>query len=127
MRVRNAECGARISAQMPRFPLRTPHSALSNPHSSSVSTPHSAPRTPHSYAPHTLRADLERGRLPAARVLEIGLALGEALGHLHHNGLVHRDVKPSNVIFVNGRPKLADIGLVTDASDRCWLVGTEGY
>jgi tetratricopeptide (TPR) repeat protein len=74
-----------------------------------------------------LRADLEGGRLPAAQALEIGLALTEALGHLHRNGLVHRDVKPSNVIFVNGRPKLADIGLVTDASDRCSIVGTEGY
>ena len=79
------------------------------------------------YHPHTLRADLEHGRLPAARVLEIGLALTEALSHLHANGLVHRDVKPSNVIFVNGRPKLADIGLVTDASDQCSIVGTEGY
>jgi len=80
-----------------------------------------------SYVAHTLRADLGRGRLPAARVLEIGLALAEALGHLHRHGLVHRDVKPSNVIFVNGRPKLADIGLVTDASDQCSIVGTEGY
>ena len=79
------------------------------------------------YTPHTLRADLEKGRLPAAKVLEIGLALSEALSHLHSNGLVHRDVKPSNVIFVNGRPKLADIGLVTDASDQCSIVGTEGY
>ncbi len=75
----------------------------------------------------TLRADLEKGRLPAAKVLEIGLALSEALSHLHSHGLVHRDVKPSNVIFVNGRPKLADIGLVTDASDQCSIVGTEGY
>jgi serine/threonine protein kinase len=80
-----------------------------------------------SYNPHTLRADLHRGHLPAARVLEIGLALSEALAHLHQHGLVHRDVKPSNVIFVNGRPKLADIGLVTDASDQCSIVGTEGY
>jgi serine/threonine protein kinase/Tfp pilus assembly protein PilF len=79
------------------------------------------------YTPHTLRADLEKGRLSAAKVLEIGLALSEALSHLHSNGLVHRDVKPSNVIFVNGRPKLADIGLVTDASDQCSIVGTEGY
>ncbi len=83
--------------------------------------------TAEDYAPRTLRADLQHGRLPAERVLEIGLALTEALGHLHGNGLVHRDVKPSNVIFVNGRPKLADIGLVTDASDTHSIVGTEGY
>jgi len=80
-----------------------------------------------SYSPRTLRAEFAQGRLPAAQVLEIGLALTEALSHLHRNGLIHRDVKPSNVIFVNGRPKLADIGLVTDASDRCSIVGTEGY
>lgn len=79
------------------------------------------------YLPDTLRADLEDGRLPADRVLEIGLALAEALDHLHGHGLVHRDVKPSNIIFVDGRPKLADIGLVTDASDTHSIVGTEGY
>jgi serine/threonine protein kinase len=82
---------------------------------------------PASYVAHTLRADLKNGRLPAERVLEIGLPLAEALGHLHSHGLVHRDVKPSNIIFVNGRPKLADIGLVTDASDQCSFAGTEGY
>jgi serine/threonine protein kinase len=80
------------------------------------------------YVPHTLRQDLEeQGRLPAARVVELGIALTEALGHLHAHGLVHRDVKPSNIIFVNGRPKLADIGLVTDAGDAQSIVGTEGY
>jgi serine/threonine protein kinase len=79
------------------------------------------------YVPRTLRADLGKGRLAAAQALEIGLALTEALSHLHDSGLVHRDVKPSNVIFVNGSPKLADIGLVTDASDTRSIVGTEGY
>jgi serine/threonine protein kinase len=103
--------------------LTSQESEIRNPKSEIKSEP------PHvgSYNPHTLRADLEKGRLPAAKVLEIGLALSEALSHLHSNGLVHRDVKPSNVIFVNGRPKLADIGLVTDASDQCSIVGTEGY
>jgi len=80
-----------------------------------------------SYKAHTLRADLENGRLPAARVLEIALALTEALAHLHANGLIHRDIKPSNIIFVGGRPKLADIGLVTDSSNTRSIVGTESY
>ncbi|HWD18229.1 MAG TPA: protein kinase [Verrucomicrobiae bacterium] len=79
------------------------------------------------YTPRTLRAELAQGRLSAAQALEIGLILAEALGHLHKNGLIHRDVKPSNVIFVNGRPKLADIGLVTETSDTLSVVGTEGY
>jgi serine/threonine protein kinase len=92
-----------------------------------TSSPHSVPPIPDSYTSHTLRAELNHGRLHIDRVLEVGLALTEALGHLHENGLVHRDVKPSNVIFVNGRPKLADIGLVTDASDTLSVVGTEGY
>jgi hypothetical protein len=37
-----------------------------------------------------------------------------------------KKIKNSNVIFVNGRPKLADIGLVTDASDQCSVVGKWG-
>jgi serine/threonine protein kinase len=94
---------------------------------STTHPPRSSIFDPLLYTPHTLRADLEKGRSPAAKVLEIGLALTEALSHLHSRGLVHRDVKPSNVIFVNGRPKLADIGLVTDATDQCSIVGTEGY
>ncbi|MBI3414440.1 MAG: protein kinase [Verrucomicrobia bacterium] len=83
------------------------------------------------YVPHTLRHDLkQRGRLSVVRVIEIGLSLTHALAHLHAQGLVHRDVKPSNIIFVGGRPKLADIGLVTHAAtgdDARSIVGTEGY
>jgi serine/threonine protein kinase len=95
---------------------------------SSSSIPHSAFRTPQSYAPRTLRQELkDGGRLAAARVIEVGLALAEALAHLHSHGLVHRDITPSNIVFVGGRPKPADIGLVTDAGDQCSMVGTEGY
>jgi serine/threonine protein kinase len=79
------------------------------------------------YRARTLRADLENGRLPAERALDLATALAEALAHLHSNGLIHRDVKPSNIIYVNGRPKLADIGLVTDGSGECTILGTEGY
>jgi|GEM_PF-1040984 len=80
------------------------------------------------YIPHTLREDLKRqGRLPVAQCVQIGLALARALAHLHKCGLVHRDVKPSNVIFVGGVPKLADIGLVASVDATRSLVGTEGY
>src|SRR5262245_18758662 len=80
------------------------------------------------YQPRTLRADLKhRGRLPADECVQIALALTSALAHLHKHRLVHRDVKPSNIIFVNGAPKLADIGLVTDADTTQSFVGTEGY
>jgi Tfp pilus assembly protein PilF len=80
------------------------------------------------YSPHTLRSELnQHGALPIGRCTEIGHALASALAHLHLNKLVHRDVKPSNVIFVGGAPKLADIGLVAGIDDVRSFVGTEGY
>lgn len=83
---------------------------------------------PEAYVPRTLASDLKaRGRLPFDECLRIGQALTTALEHLHGNGLIHRDIKPANVIFVNGRPKLADIGLVASVDASCSFVGTEGY
>ena len=83
---------------------------------------------PENYAPKTLQSELKkRGRLPVLECLRIGASLAEALEHLHGNGLVHRDIKPSNVIFVEGRPKLADIGLVAQADVQLSIVGTEGF
>lgn len=80
------------------------------------------------YFPKTLATELARlGRLSAVECIRIGLSLSSALTHLHQNGLVHRDIKPSNIIFVNGTPKLADIGLVADISESATFVGTEGY
>jgi WD40 repeat protein len=80
------------------------------------------------YRPRTLRHDLvNRGRLPFDECLQLGVSLTSALAHLHNSGLVHRDIKPSNIIFVNGLPKLADIGLVTDVGEARSFVGTEGF
>jgi len=81
-----------------------------------------------SYVPKTLRSEVRRlGRLPVAQCLQIGQLLASALAHLHAQGLVHRDIKPSNIIFVDGAPKLADIGLVADVSEARSFVGTEGF
>lgn len=83
---------------------------------------------PESYEPKTLRSELQsRGRLPVKECIEIGVALARALHNLHENGLIHRDIKPANIIFVNGRAKLADIGLVTDRDMSVSFVGTDGY
>jgi serine/threonine protein kinase len=80
------------------------------------------------YTPRTLKHDLRtRGALPVAECVQIALSLTRALEHLHAHGLVHRDIKPSNIIFVNGVPKLADIGLVTSVDATRSFVGTDGY
>jgi WD40 repeat protein len=80
------------------------------------------------YRPRTLDSDLSRcGRLPFQECVQLGLSISLALGHLHRHGLLHRDVKPSNIIFVGGLPKLADIGLVTELAEARSYVGTEGF
>src|SRR5258707_4523004 len=84
-----------------------------------------------SYSPKNLSSELRRRqRLPADECLQLGLILADALAHLHEANLIHRDIKPSNIIFVQGIPKLADIGLVTqivvDPKDISYL-GTRGY
>ncbi len=79
------------------------------------------------YTPKTLKSELEkRKRLPADECIEVGLLLTTALEALHTRLLAHRDIKPANIIFVNGKPKLADIGLVAVSGQRSF-VGTEGY
>lgn len=90
-------------------------------------------KTPTSYKPRDLenmRKQAEGRRLPAEECLRIITILADALDFLHRQGLIHRDIKPSNVIFVNNRPKLADIGLVADIRPPDYentLVGTPGY
>jgi len=88
---------------------------------------------PSTYKPRDLvseRARSHRRRLPVRECVRIGLALSDALDFLHRQGLTHRDIKPQNIIFVNGQPKLADLGLITEIrppDQERTLVGTPGY
>ncbi|MDG2214514.1 MAG: protein kinase, partial [Verrucomicrobiota bacterium] len=83
---------------------------------------------PETYQPRTLTMELyERERLPAETACALGATIARALAFLHDHNLVHRDVKLSNIIYVHGRAKLADVGLVTRSDESFSLVGTYGY
>lgn len=83
---------------------------------------------PDQYAPRTLAAELKRNqRLTVRTCAQVGQVLADGLAYLNHQGLVHRDIKPNNIIFVKGSPKLADVGLVAEAGEKGSFVGTAGY
>jgi eukaryotic-like serine/threonine-protein kinase len=62
----------------------------------------------------TLDALLEQGRLSDRDIIGIGLALCDALEHAHEQGVVHRDVKPSNVLVPEAPPTPAQVAKLTD-------------
>ena len=83
--------------------------------------------SPATYQAKTLSSEMKAsGAKSIIDTVNLGISLAGALGHLHEAGLTHRDVKPSNIIFVKGIPKLADVGLVAQSGQRTY-VGTEGY
>jgi hypothetical protein len=85
-------------------------------------------KDPDGYVAATLKTKiLSRRFLDAAECDRISLALTSALAFLHGQGLLHRDIKPTNIIFVKGQPKLADIGLVVSSDDTHSFVGTQGF
>ncbi len=79
------------------------------------------------YRPATVESRLADGPMAAEQCLRYARELLEGLTSLHEAGMVHRDVKPANCLFVDGRLKLADFGLVTEASPHVSRVGTEKY
>jgi serine/threonine protein kinase len=50
-------------------------------------------------------------RLPPVRSVELALDIAQAAAHLHRNGLVHRDLKPQNVIVSEGKPRVVDFNV----------------
>ncbi|MFC8276729.1 bifunctional serine/threonine-protein kinase/ABC transporter substrate-binding protein [Streptomyces sp. NPDC057271] len=75
----------------------------------------------------------ERGRLPVRRVAEIGAILLDALAEAHGARIVHRDIKPDNVLLAKDRVVLTDFGIahLADATTRLShsgiVIGTPHY
>jgi len=63
----------------------------------------------------TLAQRLEKGALPAADVLRFGGQIADALDRAHRAGVVHRDLKPGNVMLTKAGTKLLDFGLARAA------------
>jgi hypothetical protein len=89
--------------------------------------PGSPPAGADGYLPDTLARRLSAGPLPPAEALRVVLDLLSGVEVLHAARLVHRDVKPDNVVFVGGAAKLADVGLTASSEETVSFAGTRGY
>jgi len=79
------------------------------------------------YIPATLVGRLTAGPVSNDDCVRWSRQLLSALACLHREGLVHRDVKPSNCLFIGGELKLADFGLLAQVDRSVSRVGTLQY
>jgi serine/threonine protein kinase len=74
----------------------------------------------------TLATRLEKGALPTAEVLKYAVQMADALDKAHRQGLVHRDLKPGNIMLTKSGAKLLDFGLAKLAAAGDVVQGVTG-
>ena len=80
------------------------------------------------YRPKTLASVIAGEKaLPIKECVKLAVSLANGLSALQRHHLLHRDIKPGNVVYVGGLPVLSDPGLLIEESDAVSLVGTPGY
>ncbi|HPH69639.1 MAG TPA: diguanylate cyclase, partial [Kofleriaceae bacterium] len=77
-----------------------------------------------------LRATIDRGEwFPTAAVTQVSMEIADALDAMHARGLIHRDVKPANILLDRDRDRavLVDVGVAVKAGDQREAAGTPGF
>ena len=84
--------------------------------------------SPEGYRPKTLASVIDGEKaLPLKECIALALSLANGLAALQRHHLLHRDIKPGNVLYVGGCPVLSDPGLVVNESAAVSTVGTPVY
>ncbi|WP_372366010.1 protein kinase [Candidatus Uabimicrobium sp. HlEnr_7] len=75
----------------------------------------------------SLKALMKKEKLPLRQIVRMIAKIAEAVDHAHKNGVIHRDLKPDNILLDDGEPKVMDFGLAKLSKSSQKLSKTEQF